>query len=71
MRDSGKIFAAPTPVRKSVAAQRMPAAWIDSGEGISFSALVTPRVRDGLVLRPVEITGSGRGRSHPDAHRCR
>jgi hypothetical protein len=46
-------------------------AWIDAGAGASFAALVTPRVRDGLILRLVAPVKPGPGRSVSDAHRAR
>jgi len=46
-------------------------AWIDAGSGPAFVAIVTPRVRDGLVLRLVTQAKSGHGRNASDASRTR
>lgn len=52
-----KISPSRTPLRKFAAALLNPhayPAWIDSGTGVPFStAIVSPRVRDSLVLRLV------------------
>ena len=52
-----KISPSRTPLRKLAAALLDPhayPAWIDSGTGVPFStAIVSPRVRDSLVLRLV------------------
>jgi hypothetical protein len=71
MKSPAKISAARQLVRKivtAIAPRHAPMAWIDSEHGIAFSAMVTPRVRDGLVLRPVGAKRSGRGRSSSDAN---
>lgn len=50
----------------SVAARKSFPAWVDASEGsIVFSAVV-PRVRDGLILRPVRRGRSASGRGLPD-----
>lgn len=52
-----KVSAVRASLRKVAAALALrPAfpAWIDAEQGIAFSAVVTPRVRDCLVLRLVE-----------------
>jgi hypothetical protein len=60
------------PVPKDPAPRRAAfPAWIDAGAGASFAALVTPRVRDGLILRLVAPVKPGPGRSVSDAHRAR
>jgi hypothetical protein len=46
-------------------------AWIDASAGLTFVSLVTPRVRDALVLRLVAPVKPGRGRSASDAPRVR
>ena len=43
------------------------AAWIDSENGLAFTVMATPRIRDALVLRPVAADRIGRGRSQPHA----
>lgn len=52
-----KISPSRTPLRKFAATLLNPhsyPAWIDSGTGVPFStAIVSPRVRDSLVLRLV------------------
>jgi|HubBroStandDraft_5_1064220.scaffolds.fasta_scaffold1507937_1 hypothetical protein len=53
------------------APRRVFPAWIDAGAGTSFAALVTPRVRDGLILRLVAQAKPGHGRSASDASRAR
>jgi hypothetical protein len=40
------------------------AAWIDAENGLAFTVMATPRIRDALVLRPVAADRTGRGRSH-------
>ena len=66
MRRTTKVTAVRGPRRKAAVRVALPAtvrgvypAWIDAGEsGVAFSAaVVTPRVRDGLVLR---VVGKGR-----------
>jgi len=46
-------------------------AWIDAGPGPAFAAIVTPRVRDALVLRLVASAKPGHGRHASDAPRAR
>jgi hypothetical protein len=46
-------------------------AWIDAESGAAYRTLVTPRVRDGLVLRVVDPIPSGRGRTSAHASRHR
>ena len=62
-----KVAAARIPLRKPAARRAFPA-WIDATErGVAFSAVgVTPRVRDGLVLRVVSKKLSARTRSSSD-----
>jgi len=47
------------------------AAWIDAENGLAFTVMATPRIRDALVLRPVAADRTGRGRSHPHASGAR
>jgi hypothetical protein len=66
---TAKVSAVRASLRQVAAALR-PAfpAWIDADQGLAFSAtVVTPRVRDGLVLRLVEGRKSHALRSHPYA----
>ena len=66
-----KSFAFSAAARRAAGQFRCAAAWIDSAHGIPFPAIVTPRVRDGLVLRPVGRPSPGRARNAPDAHGSR
>ena len=47
------------------------AAWIDAENGLAFTVMATPRIRDALVLRPVAADRTGRGRSQPHASGAR
>ena len=74
MRRKVKTLATRVILRKAVtsataAARRPFPAWIDAGEhGVAFSAAtVSPRIRDGLVLRTVAKTKSARPGNPPDA----
>lgn len=80
MRRTGKInvVAVRIPLRKAAlsagaAARRSFPAWIDAGErGVAFSAaIVTQRVRDGLVLRKVGPSPTAGSRSLSDVHGAR
>jgi hypothetical protein len=62
---------APKDPAPAAAPRRAFPAWIDANAGASFAALVTPRVRDGLILRLVAPVKPGHGRSAPDAPRAR
>lgn len=42
-------------------------AWIDASEGGLVPRLVIPRIRDALILRPVEIKRTLRGKHSPHA----
>lgn len=73
-----KLVAVRVPLRKSAmsasaASRRGFPAWIDAGEhGVAFSAAaVTPRVRDGLVLRKIGKKKSRGARNLSDAHGAR
>jgi hypothetical protein len=59
------------PLTSAAALRQTFPAWIDSGRGPSFAALVTPRVRDGLILRLVAPAKPGPGRTAPDVPRAR
>jgi hypothetical protein len=59
MRSLHPMFGIPIPARKQ------------AGSGLSFSVVVTPRIRDALVLRPVGRSRPGSGRNAPDAHGLR
>lgn len=51
----------------SAASRRVFPAWIDAADGAAFStAVVTPRVRDALVLRTVPLKKTANPRSTPD-----
>ena len=71
MRRKIKTLSTRVTARKSVtsasAASRRPfPAWIDADErGVAFSA-VTPRIRDGLVLRTVAKKKSANTKADPD-----
>ena len=76
MRRTVKVKALATrlPIRKaaltaSPAARRPFPAWIDASEGaVAFpAAVVTPRVRDGLVLRTVAKKSSAKSKGPNDA----
>lgn len=73
MRRKVKTLPSRVPLRKAVtsstaAARRPFPAWIDAGSGVAFSAaLVSPRVRDGLVLRTVALKKSAGLRNPSDA----
>jgi hypothetical protein len=71
MSSLARSFAPVHAGRRASFPLRSTAAWIDSAHGIPFPAIVTPRVRDGLVLRPVEKQAPGRSRNAFDAHGCR
>ncbi len=80
MRRAGKVklIAVRMPLRKaamsaSAASRRGFPAWIDAGErGVAFNATtVTPRIRDGLVLRRIGQQKSGDARSFSDVHGAR
>lgn len=65
MRRNVKVNALATrvPLRKAAlsstpAARRLFPAWIDANEGAAFTA-VTPRVRQGLILRKVQKKSAG------------
>jgi hypothetical protein len=60
-----------SPLAPAAAPRRAFPAWIDSSAGSSFAALVTPRVRDGLILRLVAQAKTGAGRTASDACRAR
>lgn len=76
MRRKIKTLAARVPLRKastssSAAARRSFPAWIDSDErAVSFPAVATPRVRDGLILRTVAKNKPAAGKNS-DAHGAR
>jgi hypothetical protein len=74
MRSPAKISTARQLMRRiatAIVPPRAPEAWIDPEQGVAFSVAVSPRVRDGLVLRPVGEKKSGRGRSVSDANGLR
>lgn len=78
MRRKTKTLATRVVLRKAAtsataAARRPFPAWIDAGErGVAFSAaVVSPRVRDGLVLRTVAQAKSARSAKLPDARDAR
>lgn len=74
MRRKIKTLATRVPLRKaattaSAASRRSFPAWIDADErGVSFPAVATPRVRDGLILRAVAKNKTAGGKSSTDAH---
>jgi hypothetical protein len=53
MRPVVSISPARLPRPADVVRRRAFPAWIDAEQGMAFSSIVTPRVRDGLVLRLV------------------
>ena len=80
MRRSVKVkpLSARATLRKSAlsasaSARRSFPAWIDASEhGVAFTvSVVTPRVRDGLVLRPVAKRKSGKSKGAIDANGSR
>ena len=50
----------------SVSARKSFPAWVDANEGAMVFSAVMPRVRDGLILRPVRRGKSASGRGLPD-----
>ncbi len=71
MQHPGKSSTPRTPTRTvatTLILRRAQPAWIDAAEsGVAFSAasgIVTPRVRDGLVLRLVAKRSSGASHAH-------
>ena len=53
MRAITKVSPARLPQPAEAVRRGVFPAWIDSEQGLGFSHLVTPRVRDGLILRLV------------------
>jgi hypothetical protein len=76
MRRKPKSLSTRIPARKSAlsasaASRRAFPAWIDAeSAAVSFPAVVTPRVRDGLVLRTVVKRKPAAGKNS-DAHGAR
>jgi hypothetical protein len=66
-----KLLPPKTPAAPAAAPRRAFPAWIDAGAGPSFAAVVTPRVRDGLILRLVAQAKPGHGRTASDVSRAR
>jgi hypothetical protein len=62
---------AKSPLAAAAASRRIFPAWIDAGTGPAFVAIVTPRVRDGLILRLVAQAKPGAARNAPDVPRAR
>ena len=60
-----------SPLAPAAVPRRIFPAWIDSAAGPSFAAIVTPRVRNALILRLVAPLPSGSGRTVSDVPRAR
>jgi len=54
----------------AIGPHRTPSCWVDSEQGVAFTAAM-PRVRDGLVLRPVAERSRGPGKDFSDARGAR
>ena len=68
---AAKLQVRKDPMSDDAGPRRAFPAWSDADSGPAFVAIVTPRVRAGLVLRVVEPIPSGRGRTSPHASRHR
>jgi hypothetical protein len=72
-RLSARAMLRKSALSATAASRRSFPAWIDANEhGVAFSArVVTPRVRDGLVLRTVLQRKAAKGKGATNANRAR